>query len=139
MSSITEFQAKLIMISALRTPVLIITGSEKVAMQLKDDILTAMRQVAVQNIVRQDQRYKVMIKGYEIVTIMPLDRWIKDRSRLTFDGAVLITNHKLTNIPRIVQQPVMITEYLKEWEELYGRKNSADDKSDRNDAENDRI
>lgn len=117
MRSMTESEARLLLCAAIKEPVLIITVSEDTAMMIKNSILELAKQILWKNLCRQDYRYKILIRGYECITVMPLSRWKNEKYRLLHKGAVITTSRQIKNIPLTVKEPVLLDDYFKKAEE----------------------
>lgn len=113
MKELSEYNTRQILCGAIRNPLLIITVTEEAAMQIKESIIALAREILYENLCKQNYRYKVYIRGYEAITIMPLQRWIDEKYKPIHEGIVIVTSRKITSVPSALQKPILLDDYLK--------------------------
>lgn len=113
MKELSEYNTRQILCGAIRYPLLIITVTEEAAMQIKGSILSLAREILYNNICKQNYRYKVYIRGYEAITVMPLKTWCDEKYKPIHEGIVIVTSRKITSVPSALQKPILLDDYLK--------------------------
>lgn len=112
MKELSHYDARKIVLGALRDPILIITGSDNVAMMIRNAIVD-FAHYTFSEVHHKFERYHISIGGFESITIMPLAKWTEDKFKTVHKGTVIVTSRQITSVPATLQQPILLDDYLK--------------------------
>ena len=113
MNKLTEEQIKQILWVATTNKILILTVNDNMAYDLKSDIVSYLKSngfgTALSTV--QKRGYIYFNGAVEHIMVMSLS-WYKRIAKFDFNGLVLITNRSIIDVPYILQQPILLTEFF---------------------------